>query len=235
MSRSSVRCRSFCADLARDLGTDQRVGQHGAPGQQAVVLEHEAAVAAGPVERAAVEQDRAGARRLEARDDAQERGLAAAARPDDRDEFAASRPQGRCLQHLELAEPLVQMPGRFRACAAMASPSSTARARFSTQPKPAVMAMPATASTITPANSSGMLKASADWLISRPRPAREPNSSATTTPIRPRPMPSLRPARMNGSADGSDTLKKICRSARAEASQHFDQALAGGAQARPRC
>ena len=28
------------------------------------------------------------------------------------------------------------------------------------------MAMPATASTITPANSSGILKASADWLIS---------------------------------------------------------------------
>ena len=71
--------------------------------------------------------------------------------------------------------------------------------------------MPAIASTTTPANSSGMLKASADWLISRPRPAREPNSSATTTPIRPRPMPSFRPARMNGTADGSDTLKKICR------------------------
>ena len=92
--------------------------------------------------------------------------------------------------------------------------------------------MPANASTTTPANSSGMLKASADWLISRPSPAREPNSSATTTPIRPRPMPSLSPARMNGMAEGSDTLKKIWPRARAERAQHLDQPLAGGAQPR---
>jgi len=52
------------------------------------------------------------------------------------------------------------------------------------QPKPAVMTIPATARMITPANSSGMLKASADWLMRRPSPAREPNSSATTTPIK---------------------------------------------------
>src|SRR5437016_2891715 len=70
---------------------------------------------------------------------------------------------------------------------------------------------PAAASTITPANRSGILNASADWAINRPSPAREPNSSATTTPISPRPMPSLSPARMNGTADGSETLKKIWR------------------------
>ena len=66
------------ADLAGDLGPDDGVGEHRAPRQQAVALEHEAAVAAGTVQRAAVEQQLAGARGLEARDDAQERGLAAA-------------------------------------------------------------------------------------------------------------------------------------------------------------
>src|SRR6202044_1321285 len=76
----------------------------------------------------------------------------------------------------------------------------------SIQLKPAVIAMPAVARMTTPANKSGMLKASADWLISRPSPAREPNNSATTTPVRPRQMPSFKPARIIGTADGSETL-----------------------------
>ena len=77
------------ADAAGDLGADQRIGEHGAPRQQAVVLEHEAAVAARAAHDAAVEQHLARARRLEPGDDAQERGLAAARRPDHRDEAAA--------------------------------------------------------------------------------------------------------------------------------------------------
>src|SRR4030081_2009627 len=75
------------AHLARDLAPDDGVGEHRAPGQQAVVLEHKDAVAAWAVPRTAVEQNLARARGLETGDDAQERGLAATRRPDQRDEL----------------------------------------------------------------------------------------------------------------------------------------------------
>ena len=76
-------------DRAGDLAADDGVGEHGAPRQQAVVLEHEAAVGAGLAHGAAVEQHVARRRVFEAGDDAQERRLAAAARSDHRNEFAA--------------------------------------------------------------------------------------------------------------------------------------------------
>ena len=78
-----MRLRSAGAGLACDLAADHGVGEDGAPRQQAVVLEHEAAVAARLAHDAAVEQHLAATRVLEAGDDAQERGLAAAARSDD--------------------------------------------------------------------------------------------------------------------------------------------------------
>ena len=58
------------------------------PGEQRVVLEDERRVAAHARHRRAVEHDRAGVGRRQARQQAQERRLAAAHRPDDRDEFA---------------------------------------------------------------------------------------------------------------------------------------------------
>src|SRR3954447_12715940 len=76
-------------DLARDLAADDRVGEHRAPGQQAVVLEHEAAIAARATHRAPVEQYLARACRLEAGDDAQERGLAAAGGANNRNKLTA--------------------------------------------------------------------------------------------------------------------------------------------------
>src|SRR5215472_2013580 len=198
---------------ACDLRPDHRVVEHGAPRQQVVGLEYEAAVTARPRHRLAVDQDPPRRRRLEAGDDAQKSGLAAAARPDDRNELAGRDRQLDRAQRLERIEPFGE--GRDGELGGHPVPPVQSRVHgtslLSSQPKPAVIAMPAAASTTTPANSSGMLKASADWLIRRPSPAREPNSSATTTAIRPRPMPSLRPARMNGVADGSETLKKICR------------------------
>src|SRR5262249_61910101 len=66
------------ANLTGDLASYHRVGKHRTPGQEIIGLEHEAAVAAWPRDRASVELDLPGARGLEAGDDAQKRGLAAA-------------------------------------------------------------------------------------------------------------------------------------------------------------
>ena len=73
-------------------------------GKQAVVLKHKAAIAARLAHDAAVEQHFARGRLFEAGDDAQERGLAAAARSDDRDELAAIDGQVDAAQRVELAE-----------------------------------------------------------------------------------------------------------------------------------
>src|SRR6266511_3808732 len=77
------------ADLARDFAPDDRVREHGAPGQKIVGLEHEAAVEARSTDGAAVELDLAGACPFETRNDAQECRLAAAGRADHREELAA--------------------------------------------------------------------------------------------------------------------------------------------------
>ena len=92
------------ADRAGDFAADDGVGEHRAPRQQAVVLEHKAAVGAGLAHGAAVEQHFAGRRVFEAGDDAQERGLAAAARPDHGNEFAALDVEIDAAQRFEVAE-----------------------------------------------------------------------------------------------------------------------------------
>jgi hypothetical protein len=73
-------------------------------------LEHEAAVAAGAAHRAAVEQDVAGTCRFQPGDDAQQRGLAAAARADEGDELAMGDVGIDIAQHLEVAEALAECP-----------------------------------------------------------------------------------------------------------------------------
>src|SRR5262249_57136432 len=68
------------ADSARDLAPDDRVGEHRAPRQEIVALEHEAAIAARAAHRASVERHLARGGGFEAPDDAQKGGLAAAPR-----------------------------------------------------------------------------------------------------------------------------------------------------------
>src|SRR6185312_16708655 len=198
------------AGLAADLEADHGVGQDSAPGQQIVGLEDEAAIGAGVGHHTAVEAHRPAARRLEAGDDAQQRGLAAAARPDDGDELAGADREVDGAQRLEGAEAHREVGdlelGRGQCPYSLVQGKSFCSSRL----KPAVSAMPAVARITTPANRFGMLKVSADWLMSCPSPAREPNSSATTTPMRPRPMPSFNPAMMKGMAEGSETMRKIC-------------------------
>src|SRR5919198_6725534 len=92
------------ADLARDFAPDDRVREYGAPGQEIVGLEHEAAIEARSTDGAAVELDLAGAGRFETRNDAQERRLAAAGRTDQRDELAALHHEIDVLQGPQFAE-----------------------------------------------------------------------------------------------------------------------------------
>ena len=89
-------------DLAARLPpVDQAVADvvgDGEVGKQRVRLEHDAVVALRRRQRrdvAAVLHDAAGGLRLEAGDDAQQRGLAAARGPEEADELAAARPQAR--------------------------------------------------------------------------------------------------------------------------------------------
>src|SRR2546430_6224924 len=97
------------ADPTRDLAPDDRVGKHRTPGKEIIGLEHEAAVAAWSRDRAAVEFDLPGACRLEAGDDAQKRGLAAARGADDGNEFTALDHEVDVVQRLQFAERLAEM------------------------------------------------------------------------------------------------------------------------------
>src|SRR5262249_57670401 len=69
------------ADSPGDLAPDDRVGEHRAPRQKIVVLEHEAAVAARTAHGASVERDLAPAGRFQARPDAHKPGLPPAPTP----------------------------------------------------------------------------------------------------------------------------------------------------------
>ncbi len=80
--------------------------QHGAPGQQARFLEHDAHVVACGI----AQRQRARRRRLQAGQQAQQGALAAAAAPDDGDELAGVHVQRDAAQHLAFAEALAQ-PG----------------------------------------------------------------------------------------------------------------------------
>src|SRR6202030_4376253 len=61
---------------------------HGLPGKQRELLKHDGAVGPGAAHAAAIDADRPSGRKLEAGDQAQAGGLAAARWPDDRDELA---------------------------------------------------------------------------------------------------------------------------------------------------
>jgi hypothetical protein len=76
------------ARAALHLHAVAHIVEHGAPGQQAGVLEHHRAVDARSLNPLAANGQRAFVVGQETRDDIEQRGLAAAARPDDGDEFA---------------------------------------------------------------------------------------------------------------------------------------------------
>src|ERR1700693_5025932 len=118
------------ADRAGDFAADDGVGEHRAPRQETVVLEHKAAVAAGLAHGAAVEQHLARGRALETGDDAQERGLAAAARPDHGNEFAALDRETDAAQRFEIAERFRQPRYGKLGCHAPSNPWSPAPAAF---------------------------------------------------------------------------------------------------------
>ena len=89
MKACAVRRRSRLADAA--LGQPVfHIAEHGLPGKQREVLEHDAAVRPRLADRRAAHADFAGRAGHEAADHVQQRALAAAARSDDGDEFAVA-------------------------------------------------------------------------------------------------------------------------------------------------
>ena len=97
MSQSSARGRASRRRRARRLQPDGDVFQRGLPGKQRVGLEQ---VAGLPVERGkrrAENVDAAGGRRQQPGRDVEQRGLAAAGRPDNGDEFAVGDLERRAL------------------------------------------------------------------------------------------------------------------------------------------
>src|SRR3954452_10400343 len=95
-------------DLTGDLAADNGVGEHRAPREETVALKYEPAVAAGGIHHAPVERHLAGACRLEPCDNAQERRLAAARWPNQRDELPARDRKIDAEQHLKIAERFAQ-------------------------------------------------------------------------------------------------------------------------------
>src|SRR5215471_16162664 len=92
--------------LRRDLGVDALeleaeldIAPRRAPRQQARLLKHEAAVAAGAAHLLAVDEDRAAIEPAEALDDPQQRGLAAAALAHQRDDLVLAHLEAHMTQH----------------------------------------------------------------------------------------------------------------------------------------
>ncbi len=90
------------------------VAEHGLPGKQRELLEHRPAVGPGPRHRLAVDCDGALRRLHEAADDIEQRGLAAARRPQDRDELP--------IRHVERDIRQRQMAGPARRLERLAQP-----------------------------------------------------------------------------------------------------------------
>ncbi len=84
---------------ALQLEAELYIAERGSPWQQVRLLEHEAAVAAGAVHHMAVEPDGAAVEPDQALDDAQQRGLAAAAFADQRDDLVLVDREGDMAQH----------------------------------------------------------------------------------------------------------------------------------------
>jgi hypothetical protein len=88
---------------AAELEAEGDVADHGRPGHQREVLEDEGALGAGAGDRAAGDADLAGGRCQEARNDLQERGLAAAAGTEERGQSAPGETEIDRLQRLDTA------------------------------------------------------------------------------------------------------------------------------------
>src|SRR5262249_50450969 len=82
-----------------------------APGKQRVLLEHDAAVARRARNRAPVEQDTAAGRKRQSAEQIKQRGLAATARPDQRQELAGANIERNVLQRSQA----VAWPAAFAA------------------------------------------------------------------------------------------------------------------------
>jgi hypothetical protein len=93
-----------CTDCAGDLPSNNGIRKDRAPGQEIVVLEHEAAVNAWLTHEAVVQQNIARRRAFETGDNAKKCRLAATTRSDQRDEFAAFDGEIDTAQYLKLAE-----------------------------------------------------------------------------------------------------------------------------------
>jgi hypothetical protein len=110
-SRRGPTCASSCsarvAILARveaaQLDLHQHVGERGTPVEEHRTLEHDAEVRLRPVDRAPGDAHHAGRRQEQARDQAQERALAASGRPDDREELALADRKVDVLERVRLA------------------------------------------------------------------------------------------------------------------------------------
>ena len=104
-----MQCLQGAALRVVAVQAERHVVEHTLPGQHAGVLEHDAhIVAQGRVERLAVQQDASGIGPFERGHLAQQRALAAAAAPDDGDEFARRQRQVDLSQHLARTIGLVQ-------------------------------------------------------------------------------------------------------------------------------
>src|SRR5690349_7142801 len=92
-----------CAIASRSLrfGAKADVVAHGAPREQRRVLKHHDARRVRPGNRLAVRMQGAVSRRIEPRDEAQQGGLAATARPEQRDEFAGLDREADVVEHRE--------------------------------------------------------------------------------------------------------------------------------------
>jgi hypothetical protein len=99
----SARSRYARGSRPAQLDLHEHVVERGAPVEQHRALEHDAEVGLRPVDDAAGDARLARAREVQPRDDAQQRALAAARRPDDREELAGADRQVDRVERVRLA------------------------------------------------------------------------------------------------------------------------------------
>src|SRR3984893_16947068 len=217
-----------------DLDRQQHIAEHGAPVEENVALKDNGDIIDDALDRAIPDADCAGGRRNEPGNQHQQGALSAPARPHDGDECAGLDGQVEFAQRLDFAAArrLValchRMQGDGDSSALMGAHCVRRQRSFAPRYSVAWVATllhgkasrsihatalnrntPRRDSTTTAANKSGVSRRPWEMSCRAPRPCSAAMNSPTVPPTTACPIPTLRPPKIEGSAFGSLSLRKV--------------------------
>ena len=194
----------------------------GRPRQQGEILEHQARLAAArAADGAAADEDAARVRGQQAGDAFQQRGLAAAARADEREKLPRLHQDIDVGERLHAAEALRQaLDGDADRCA---HPARQRRRRASSRASTASATPASTSVQATVANILSCSNIEREFMISLPRPKGESSSSATISPRNARDRPRRQAGEDHRQRAGQHDACEELAPGGAEGTRHFQQ------------